>query len=65
LIYCGKWDTSDDDYDNSENLVKKYYEENIKFVFGNYTEPFPWGSKEIKLNILERARMKLTQLLWF
>ena len=65
LIYCGKWDTSDDDYDNSENLVKKYYEENIKFVFENYTEPFPWGSKEIKLNILERARMKLTQLLWF
>jgi phosphatidylserine/phosphatidylglycerophosphate/cardiolipin synthase-like enzyme len=65
LIYCGKWDTSDDDYDNSENLVKKYYEENIKFVFENYTEPFPWGSKQIKLNILERARMKLTQLLWF
>jgi hypothetical protein len=65
LIYHGKWDTSDDDYDNSENLVKKYYEEHIKFVFENYTEPFPWGSKQIKLNLLERARMKLAQLLWF
>jgi hypothetical protein len=64
-MYCRKWDKSDDEYDDSENLVKKYYEENIKFVFKNYTEPFPWGNKEIKLNILKRDRMRLTQLLWF
>jgi hypothetical protein len=65
IMYCGKWEKSDDEYDDSENLVKKYFQENIKFVFENYTEPFPWGNVDLKLNILQRARMKFTQLLWF
>lgn len=65
VMYCGKWDKSDDEYEDSENLVKKYFEENVKLVFKNYTEPFPWGNVDLKLNVLQRARMKFTQLLWF
>jgi hypothetical protein len=64
VMYKGPWKDSDDLDALEDNDIKNYLEKVMKVVVSNYSQPFPWGSSKIYISPLQRASMKLAQLLW-
>jgi phosphatidylserine/phosphatidylglycerophosphate/cardiolipin synthase-like enzyme len=67
IMYNGTWSESDDSSDSSikENPIKNYLDKVMKAVVTKYSEPFPWGSFDIQISLLERINMGIARLLWF
>jgi len=55
----------DDDDANLENPVKDYLDNVFWKILNDYSEPFRWGQKDVKLNAFELFMMKFAQVLFF
>ncbi len=62
--FCNTWDESDEDEGNSPNPIKDYLNNVMKNATDNYSIPYPWGSKDVKLSILDRISMNVARWLW-
>ena len=65
MAFYGKWNESDEDvHVVDKNPIKKYLDSVMKPLFEIYSEPFPWGDKNIELSWWNKFTMRFSQLLW-
>jgi len=65
MAFYGKWNESDEDVPVvDKNPIKKYLDSVMKPLFEIYSEPFPWGDKNIELSWWNKFTMRFSQLLW-
>lgn len=58
------WNESDEDDSNSPNPIKEYLNNVMKTAVDKYSEPYPWGTEDVKLSILDRISMNVARWLW-
>jgi hypothetical protein len=62
----GEWNDSDEGPNApAENPIKDYLENVMKAVVQKYTEPFVWGTVDVKLSPLDKISMFVARHLWF
>jgi len=66
VSFNGKWrDTDEGPNSVPDNPIRDYVNSVLKLVVSKYSEPFPWGQAGVKLSLLDKISMKLSQILWF
>jgi len=62
----GEWKDSDEGPNApAENPIRDYLEDVMKAVVQKYTEPFVWGTVDVKLSPLDKISMFVARHLWF
>jgi hypothetical protein len=62
----GEWKDSDEGPNApAENPIRDYLENVMKAVVQKYTEPFVWGTVDVKLSPLDKISMFVARHLWF
>lgn len=66
ITFDKKWDENDGVQTSAvESPVKEYLDDVMKMVVDKYTEPFVWGTANVKLSMMDKFAMNIARLLWF
>ena len=65
VAFNGSWEESDEGPNAAiDSPIRDYLNNVMRVVVAKYSEPFPWGQASIKLSLLDKFFMKLSQMLW-